>query len=170
MSWFEMSDGSCLWRFVRILLSRGYRFDLYSDDALRALAFARDSESESGGTALLPGHVLPGRLQCDPALVQRLSAGDSQVDGVATEILRQISKSESLPMSAEIPYSRAARRVLQTAGREASDSHSRVSLEHLLIGLLRNGGSAGELLQRNGMRQGDVRASVRHSSGGATET
>jgi ATP-dependent Clp protease ATP-binding subunit ClpA len=170
MSWLEMSDGSWLWRLARMLLPRGYRFDRYSDHALRALAFARDSVSESGGAVLLPEHVLLGALRCDPALVQRFSSGQSNADAIATEVLRQISESESLPVSAEIPFSRAARRVLQTAGREASHSHTPVSLEHLLIGLLRNGGSAGALLQRYGMREPDVRASVRYGGGGATET
>ena len=74
MAWFEFHEGSWLWRFVRILIPSRLRFDLYTTEAGYALFFARESVTDSGGTLLLPEHLLIGVLRCDPSLTQRLPA------------------------------------------------------------------------------------------------
>jgi len=170
MPCFEISEGSgLLWRLARLLLPGGLRFDLYTDEARQALLFAHYSVTESGGAVLLPAHVLLGLLRANPASVQRFAGSDGSADAVRTEILQGMLKAESVPTSAEIPFSRDARRVLRTAGDEASRTGGTVHAEHLLLALLREGGIAGDVLRRKGVREGDVRTFLRHAGCGTTE-
>jgi ATP-dependent Clp protease ATP-binding subunit ClpC len=167
---FEVSEGSgLLWRFARLLLPRGWRFDLYTDEARQVLFFAHYSVTESGGAVLLPVHLLLGVLRANPAVVQRFAGPDGSADAVRTEILQDMLKAESVQTSAEIPFSREARRVLRIAGDEASRTGGTVHAEHLLLALLLERGTAGNVLRRKGVREGDVRTFLRHVSGGTTE-
>lgn len=170
MPLFEISEGSgLLWRLARLLLPRGLRFDLYTDEARQALFFARDSVTESGGAVLLPAHVLLGLLRANSACVQRFAGSDGSADAVRTEILQGMVKAESVPTSAEIPFSHDARRVLRTAGDEASRTGGSVHAGHLLLALLREDGLAGDVLRRKGVREGYVRTYLRHVSGRTPE-
>src|SRR6266511_2584440 len=103
---FEVSEGSgLLWRFARLLLPRGLRFDLYTEEARQALFFAHYSVTESGGAVILPAHLLLGLLRANPAFVQRFAGSDGSSDAVRTELLQGMLKSESMPTSTEIPFS-----------------------------------------------------------------
>jgi ATP-dependent Clp protease ATP-binding subunit ClpA len=158
MAWLETSPGSWSWRFIQSLVPRGFRFDLYTAEAMAAVSHAREAVRESGGATLLPEHLLVGILRRDAKLLECIVSLEHPADGLAAEILRAISTPESLPMTAEIPFSRAAVRVLRGAGREAAATGARVSTAHLLIGLLRHGERAGDTLRSRGVREEHVRA------------
>ena len=100
--------------------------------------------------------MLLGLLRADPAFVLRFAGSGGSAEAVRTEILQGMMKAESVPTSAEIPFSHDTRRVLRTAGHEASRTGGSVHAGHLLLAPLGEGGIAGDVLRRTGVREGDV--------------
>jgi ATP-dependent Clp protease ATP-binding subunit ClpC len=138
-------------------------FERFTESARRALFFARYECSHLGSSSIDSEHLLLGLLRTSEGIVPRVL----QLRGVsADEIRRTIEakapRGEKLPTSVEVPFSLDAKRVLEATVEEADAlGHSYIGTEHLLLGLLRNEGSAAaSLLGESGLRLLDARSTI----------
>jgi ATP-dependent Clp protease ATP-binding subunit ClpC len=113
-------------------------FERYTEEARRALFFARDEASRRGSFSIESDHLLLGLIretrepvnailahfQVSPLLLQR-------------EIDARAFLKDRVPDSVEIPFSREVRHVLHDARDEADRlRHTHIGPEHLFLGLL----------------------------------
>jgi len=138
-------------------------FDRYTEQARRALFFARFEVSQLGGTAIEPEHILLGLLRERKGLVARMfeQRGVSAA-ALSVEVVDRHEHGERISTSIEIPFSSGTRLVLEYAADEADRlGHSYIGTEHLLLGVLREERSMGaELLVQHGLGLDEVRKAV----------
>ena len=135
-------------------------FERYTERAKRAIYFARHEASQLGGDAIEPEHLLLGLLRELPAAV----AGRLHIslERVRSDVQSHVLLRDTVSTSVGIPLSAESKRVLEHA-REESDrmNHESVGAEHLLLGVLREPGSAAAaILARQGVRAPAVREAV----------
>ena len=138
-------------------------FERFTERARRALFFARYEASQLGSTSIDTEHLLLGLIRESKGLTTRLFADAGiALDEVRDEVLRRVPAQPKTPTSVEIPFSAAAKRVLQHAAQEADRlSHDYIGTEHLLLGLLREQGSvAADVLTSRGLRLDRVRERI----------
>jgi uncharacterized protein (TIGR03435 family) len=119
-------------------------FNRFTSQALRAIFYARSEVSELGSSAIEPEHILLGLLDEGKGLGSRilLETGATLGD-FRSDLVGRLTKRERIPGAQEVPFSAAGERALQHAGEEADQlSHTHIGTEHLLLGLLREQGSA----------------------------
>jgi uncharacterized protein (TIGR03435 family) len=135
-------------------------FERFTERARRALFFARYEASELGSTSIDTEHLLLGLIRESKGLIDRLlaDAGIAPED-IRDEVLRRVPAQSKISTSVEIPFSAAAKRVLQHTAQEADRlSHDYIGVEHLLLGLLREDRSlAADVLTARGLRLNRVR-------------
>ena len=133
----------------------------YTEDARRALFFARHEASQLGVQSIATEHLLLGLLRETKGLTGRLLA-PCRIKELRNEIAARLEPREKFPTSVEIPFSPETRNVLQFAVQEADRLlHREIGTEHLLLGLLREERSvAGTILVDRGMRLESVREQV----------
>ena len=140
-------------------------FERFTDEARRALFFARFEVSELGGPAIDAEHLLLGILRADGGPAPRLlaAAGFSYSEARAAIQAHQGTR-ERLSTSFEIPFSDDAKRVLERAREEADRlDHPHIGNEHMLLGILREESSfAASLLRSRGLNLESVREHVRN--------
>ena len=135
-------------------------FERFTERARRALFFSRYEASQLGSTSIDTEHLLLGLTRESKGLIDRLFAdAGTAVDGIRDEVLRRVPGQPKTPPSMEIPFSAAAKHVLQRTAQEADRlSHDYIGVEHLLLGLLREEGSlAADVLTLRGLRLDRVR-------------
>ncbi len=139
-------------------------FERYTEDARRALFFARFEVSELGGPAIEPEHLLLGILRADQGPTPRLFAAAGVSYSEAHAAIRAHQEThERLSTSIEMPFTDEAKRVCERA-REEADSlgHPHIGNEHLLLGILHQEGSfAARLLGSHGLNLEGVRGQIR---------
>jgi len=138
-------------------------FERYTERARRILFFARYEASQSGHRSIAPEHLLLGLIREGKGLDSRIfSRAGVNPDEFRREIEARLVFEEKVPTSVEIPFSDAAKRVLQFAAMEADRLlHNYIGPEHLLLGLLREENTiAGELLNAHGLQLDDVRQQI----------
>ena len=138
-------------------------FERYTEQARRALFFARYEAFQRGSPDIETEHLLLALFRDEQSVTARVFARA----GVSlTEIQRQVESrtSQHAPLSdsSEVPFSNAARRVLRHAAQEADRLlHNRVGTEHLLLGLFREERStAAAILNGLGLRLATVRDQI----------
>jgi len=122
-------------------------FERYNIDARRSLFFARGVVSELGAPAIDTEHLLSGLLK-EPA--EPLRALFERAD-LSFDRFRQTlqAQAQPIPESVEIPFTKTAFDALSEAAAEADRlRHTRIGPEHLLLGLLRQEGSAAMIVLR----------------------
>jgi uncharacterized protein (TIGR03435 family) len=114
-------------------------FERFTEQARRALFFARYEASELGSTSIDTEHLLLGLMRESTGLTSRLFADAGiALEDIRDDVLRRIPEQPKIPTSVEIPFSGAAKRALKHAAQEADRlSHDYIGTEHLLLGLLR---------------------------------
>jgi ketosteroid isomerase-like protein len=114
-------------------------FERFTESARRALFFARYEVTVLGGRALEPEHLLLGVMRAsEPLLANTFALTPAAQADLRTEIARRSTGLPKLPTEAEIPFSPAAKEVLDFAASEAHGlKHAYIGPEHLLLGLLR---------------------------------
>ena len=130
-------------------------FERFTERARRVLFFARYEASQLGSASIDTEHLLLGLIREGKGLSARLFADAGIVlDDLRGEVLRRVPTGPPTPTSLEIPFSAAAKHVLQHAAEEADRlSHDYIGTEHLLLGLLREQGSvAADVLTSRGLR------------------
>jgi uncharacterized protein (TIGR03435 family) len=138
-------------------------FERFTERARRVLFFARDEASQLGSIDIDTEHLLLGLIRECKGLTNRLFAeAGIALDDIRDEVLRRVGVRTKISTSAEIPFSTAAKRVLQHAAQEADRLlHDYVGTEHLLLGLLHEQGSvAVDVLTSRGLRLDRVREQI----------
>jgi ATP-dependent Clp protease ATP-binding subunit ClpC len=127
-------------------------FERYTEQARRAIFFARYEASQCGSSSIETEHLLLGLVREDKRLMYVLLTQE----GVAhiCSVLRSGSESrEKVPTSTDMPLSTECKKTLHEAAKQAdhhSDQH--ISTEHLLLGLLPQKASlAAQLLIQHGV-------------------
>jgi ATP-dependent Clp protease ATP-binding subunit ClpC len=122
-------------------------FERYAIDARRSLFFARAVVSELGAPATDTEHLLSGLLK-EPT--EPLRALFAKAD-LSYDRFRQTlqAHAQPIPESVEIPFTKTAFGALIQAAAEADRlRHSQIEPQHLLLGLLRQEGSAATIVLR----------------------
>jgi enamine deaminase RidA (YjgF/YER057c/UK114 family) len=138
-------------------------FERFTEEARRALFFARYEASELGSLSIEPEHLLLGLIREGKALTSRISARSPlPLEGIRKEIEGRTAFREKVSKSVEILFSTETKRVLQYASQEADRLlHNDIGPEHLLLGILREEPSvAASILVANGLHLDTVREDV----------
>ena len=144
-------------------------FERYTEDARRALFFARYEATQLGVRSIETEHLLLGLLREAKGLTGRILA-TYDIDDLRREVEGRTERREIVPTSIEIPFSPETKNVLHFAVQEADRlQHREIGTAHLLLGLLREERSvAASILNDRGLRLASVRAQAAnggHSSG-----
>jgi ATP-dependent Clp protease ATP-binding subunit ClpC len=136
-------------------------FERYTENARRALFFARHETSRLGGTAIETEHLLLGLMRDADAVVAKIFA-PLPLESIRRELEKGSLFREKTPTSVELPFSRETKRVLNFAAEEADRLlHHSIGPEHLLLALLREEKSpAAVILTTHGLRLDDVRLQI----------
>src|SRR5687768_11464157 len=107
-------------------------FERFTESARRVLFFARHEASLKGARAIDTEHLLAGLLREGTGLVPRLLRESSvPPDTLRQEVDRLASSGETIPPSVEIPFSDAAKAVMQYTAEEADRlGHGYIGPEH----------------------------------------
>src|SRR5690349_15336590 len=109
-------------------------FERYTQDALRALFFARSEASLLGGTTIEPEHLLLGLIREGRAI----HLPPEQLDAARRAVEQVLARRERISTGVEMPFGLRTQRILNLAVEEADALHqSYIGSEHLLLGLLR---------------------------------
>lgn len=130
-------------------------FERYTEAARRTLFFARYEASLLGGGTIEPEHLLLGLIRDHKGAVSEALAvaGFSNTDARA-QIEAHVGVRQRIePLSVEIPFSDATKRILRYAMEQADAlKHRDISREHLLLGILTDGSSfAARMLNTHGV-------------------
>jgi ATP-dependent Clp protease ATP-binding subunit ClpA len=111
-------------------------FDRFSEKARRVIFFARYETSQFGSPAIDTEHLLLGILREAPDSITSVAGADA-VEAIREEVRENCPVRDKIAVSADLPFSEAAMRVLESAVEEANQqSGDTITAEHILIGLL----------------------------------
>lgn len=140
-------------------------FERYTEPARRTIFFARYEASVFGSSRIETEHLLLGVLRQDKALVNRLLSTHARVEEIRNAITRRGHTGIKVATSVDLPLSYESKRAL-AFGAEESEllNQTRISTEHLLLGLLREKECfAAQLLRAEGITLELAREQVRQS-------
>ena len=145
-------------------------FERFTDEARRALFYARARTAERDGDAITNEDLLDGLLLAAPDAITRFAAADALLPReTAEEFIERAERGDTWGRHArkEIPFSPSAKLVLDRALQEANDlGHADLRPEHLLVGLLPDEGSeAWRMLHEAGVRLTAVRRALAEGTG-----
>src|SRR3954468_17417042 len=138
-------------------------FERYTERARRVLFFARYEASQLGSISIETEHLLLGLIREGKGLTSRIFARSHlSLENIRKDIEGRTVFREKGSTSVEIPFSAETKRVLQFAAEEADRLlHKYIRTEHLLLGILREEGSAASTtLLEKGMRLNTVREDI----------
>src|SRR5262245_44740939 len=138
-------------------------FERYTEQARRALFFARYEAFERGSPFIETEHVLLALFRDEQSLTARVFArAGLSLDGVRRQVKARTSQHAPLTESSEVPFSAGTKRVLQYAAQEADRLlHNHVGTEHVLLGLFREEqATAAAILRDLGLRISTVRDQI----------
>ncbi|SPE52314.1 Clp domain protein [Verrucomicrobia bacterium] len=125
-------------------------FDNCSPSAVQALAIARTEAPRFHHDFVGTEHVLLGVLGSDSAAVEVLRKLGVAREVVRAEIEKIVGVGPSGRPVAQPPYTPRAKRAILLAATEAKAlNHSKISAEHILLGLLREHSGVAALVLRN---------------------
>ena len=145
-------------------------FERYTEQGRRTIFFARLEASRFGSSHIESEHLLLGLVHDNQAFLQRLASAN--LDGIRNEIENLAPpKSTSVPTSTDLPLSHPLKRALAFSSEEAERlNHRQIGPEHLLLGLLREGGSfVPGLLHKYGISTEKVRGEIAGQSLGTED-
>ena len=135
----------------------GPLFHRFSKHARDAVGAAQQEARGLGHEALGSEDILLGLLAVDDGgAAHALSALGIEADAVRERVQRGPGSPEG-----KLPFSRQAKKALELGLREAlAYKHNHIGTEHVLLGLVRGGGEAAELLASLGADADRIRAEV----------
>ncbi|MFL5640097.1 MAG: Clp protease N-terminal domain-containing protein [Gemmatimonadaceae bacterium] len=119
-------------------------FERFTEDARRALFFAREKTVQRNGDSITPEDLLGGIVWATPNVIPRLGAKAKETmtpTEKADDFMSRLSHDKTLNAHTrrEVPFCQATRLALQAAAEEADElGHNAIRPEHLLLGLLRD--------------------------------
>ncbi|PYR98303.1 MAG: hypothetical protein DMG16_21210 [Acidobacteria bacterium] len=126
-------------------------FERFTERARRSIFYAREFVSEHGSMIMNTEHLLLGILRENPNVIPRFLPSKTNED-IRTEVERGIAVKPKIPPSVDIPLSKGSERILAYAMEEAEMlGHPNVEVEHLLLGIVREDGTAGQILRSAGL-------------------
>ncbi len=146
-------------------------FERYTEQARRALFFARAEASRCGSLSIESDHLLSGLIRENEGPVSGLLAHFRVMALIVQrEIDARIPLKEAIPPSVQIPFSREVQHVLNVAREEADRlRHTHIGPEHLFLGLLSEDQSvAASLLNQQGITQLATRDHIAAQSAAAS--
>jgi hypothetical protein len=130
-------------------------FERYTESARRSIFFARWEASQFGANEIGQEHLLLGLVRQEPALFG--SAGKA----VRDEIERYLPRAEKTSTSVDMPLSPALKRSLAYAAEEAERAnHQHIGVEHMILGLAREGKAIADLLEKHGIDRDKMRRDI----------
>lgn len=138
-------------------------FERYTEQARRALFFARFEAFQLRSAFIESEHLLLGLLRDEQSLTTRLFArARLSFDEIQRQVKARTVRHAPLSASSEVPFSDGSKRVLHYAAQEADRLlHGEIGTEHLLLGLLREEhGVAAIILNEHGLRLSSVRDDI----------
>ena len=139
-------------------------FERFTESARRALFFARYEGGQLGWLTIELEHLLLGILRVSDAVADSvLTRLDCKPEALRRDIEQRMNKENALPNSVEIPFAASAKLALNAAAEESDLlGHNYIAPEHLLLGVLRQDGSAAaSLLVSHGLGLDDARELVK---------
>src|SRR5579885_3209094 len=147
------------WKESGSLMSR---FEHYSNEARRALAQAREDALRLNHKTICTEHLLLGLLEINDPLIEGIISQLGTSSTRVRQALEFVIGRSTRPLLSEPTLSGPARTVLDLAEQETLENHApEVGPEHLLLGLLREGGGiAAGVLESFGITLDGVRLHV----------
>lgn len=146
-------------------------FERFTERARRVVVLAQENARDCDHTRIEPEHLLIALLQEGEGVAwQALTSVcpvPSAIAALAQENLMRVPTS-SVPLP-HIPFDWATKKVLELSMREGLQlGHNYIGTEHILLAIIRYGGTAAELLQAEGvdlqkLRKEVIRLNMEHS-------
>jgi len=111
-------------------------FERYTEEARKAIFYARYEASQSGSCEIETEHLLLGILRADAQLVHRLSLSAANVEAIQARVRKASEGRPNTPTSRDLPLSDSGKRALKYAAEEARGlNQNHIGSEHLLLGI-----------------------------------
>ncbi len=132
----------------------------FSDEAQKAIGFARVEAEKLQSPTIDPTHLLLGLLHVPEANIQRLLPREGH-EAIRDEIKEHVAGGAIVSYRDDLPFSEDATQVLRAAAREARGLQSpQILAEHLLLGILHSDSVAALILRERGLRLEPLRAQL----------
>ncbi|MGB0012207.1 MAG: Clp protease N-terminal domain-containing protein [Candidatus Sulfotelmatobacter sp.] len=113
-------------------------FERFTERARRVMFYARVEAGRFGSSHIETEHLLLGLIREDSALVNRFLISAVSEDSIRRQIVAIKPMRESIPTTVDIPLTDESDSALSYATEEADRlGHQHLSMEHILLGLLR---------------------------------
>lgn len=142
-------------------LTEANMFANYTQDARRAIFFARYEASQFGYREITAEHLLLGLFKADRPLTKHFLPGDRE-ETIRNQIGQRTPPREFISTSVDLPLSEEGKRVLKYSTDEADRlGHTHIGTGHLLLGLLGEKKSfSAEILRQSGVDYSRARVEI----------
>jgi ATP-dependent Clp protease ATP-binding subunit ClpC len=118
-------------------------FERYTETARRVIFFARYEASQFGSRHIEPHHLLLGLLREAPSIAPEALLTAYTSGELRTRLEREFPARDKVSTSVDLPLDNPCKRVLAYAAEESERlNHRHIGAEHLLLGVMREEGSA----------------------------
>lgn len=140
-------------------------FERYTEQARRAIFFARYEASQFGSSYIETEHLLLGLIREDRVLAARLLKANVSLESVRKQVQSRSPVRDQTSTSVDLPLSLDSKRVLADAAAEASAlQHETIHSGHLILALLRAATCPEvSLLQQSGIDYAGYKDFIRNS-------
>ena len=126
----------------------------FTNKSKEALILAQQHAQELGNPEITSLHLLNALLQQNdgliPSLIEKMGLSKSIFRNAVTEALNKLPKVQGT--DTELYQSKDFSQVMQSAMKKAAEMHDDyISVEHLFLAILENGGKAAEILKESGI-------------------
>jgi len=112
-------------------------FERFSEDAKRALFFARYEVTQIGGLSITPEHIVLGVLRGSPDAILRFAREGETAGSIRARIEPAIAAPDKVITSVEIPFSLDCRDVIERTPIEADDlGNPTIMPEHIVLAVM----------------------------------
>jgi Clp amino terminal domain, pathogenicity island component len=146
-------------------------FERFTDRARRVVVLAQEEARHLNHNYIGTEHILLGLIhEGDGVAARSLEALDISLEAVRTQVREIVGHGDEAP-TGHIPFTPRAKKVLELSLREAmSLGHNYIGTEHILLGLIREGGGvAAQVLVKEGGSLDRVRQQVIQLLAGASQ-
>jgi ATP-dependent Clp protease ATP-binding subunit ClpC len=138
-------------------------FERFTDRARRVVVLAQHEARTLGHDYISTEHLLLGLIdEGQGVAITALTSMGINLDEMRQAVLDSIGRgAKPLAESGHIPFTPRAKKVLELSLREANQlGHNYIGTEHILLGLIREGGGAAQLLAGAGVDHDRARQQV----------